>query len=330
MGRILARIFRHCDRARLRTIRVSVFLLAIVSCMFIGFNIASAVDPGGPASWGSTTTPGGAGRGADPWTYFEDSGQNGLPDGNPSGGGRNRAYYGQASNGPGFASSFWDYADTKDSQRKGEGSYKAFSAANGWNKDGSLRSDNLGTYSVSATVAGVIGFLSDRTGPVWIIPYAEDGETSTVALNGDLVHLITADDSSTPFRMYATNIVDGLLFSIGDETTETTDGLSRAFFSQYQDATTTATYTGLASGPHDAYDSPGEKCRICHAVHRSGGARRLSRADTWQEACGYCHAGNHRHAGLELASETGSAAGHGFDTMPVNDWKASGHGVIPY
>lgn len=50
------------------------------------------------------------------------------------------------------------------------------------------------------------------------------------------------------------------------------------------------------SGPHGGYDTTSNKCKTCHAVHRATGTFALMRVDTPDEACDYCHLGDHRHS----------------------------------
>jgi hypothetical protein len=326
---------------------ITLFLLIMTAGLLGTLSIAVALDPGGYGSWGSTNTPDGAGRGADPWTYFEENGRHGIPNGAADGSGKNRAYYGYGANGPGYASSFWSYFDSKDTTPKPEGSYGFFLFANGWDMNGTQRSDNLGAYTDGQRIVnvvqgggdspqgdvsseGLVGILSNRSAPVWIIPNAIICETPTVAISDNYVHLIKTEGDQFPFRVHTKLVGSSLQVSIGDKMNETTDALSDSFYEGFQDATVTATYIGQVDSPHDSYDQKSDKCRVCHAVHRAGGARRLSRADTWKEACSYCHKGNHRHASLQLPSETTTATGHGLSTLPVNDWTASGHETIPY
>ena len=44
------------------------------------------------------------------------------------------------------------------------------------------------------------------------------------------------------------------------------------------------------------YDTTGNDCKTCHAVHRASGAFYLMRVDSPNDACAYCHIGDHRHA----------------------------------
>jgi len=177
------------------------FVLLVTLLMSLAVGTAWASDPLGTGAWGTGTD-----RGSDPWTYIEENGENGIPDGNPDGAGRNRAYYGSAANGPGFGSSFWSYADTKDSTRRAEGSYKAFLGQNGYDEQGVPMTSDLGTYSDSDP---------------WI-----SGST----------------------------------------------------------------------GPHGGYSTTSNNCKTCHAVHRAGGAFKLMRSDSADDACSYCHVDDHRHA----------------------------------
>ena len=49
-------------------------------------------------------------------------------------------------------------------------------------------------------------------------------------------------------------------------------------------------------GPHDGYDTASNKCKTCHAVHRATGTYRLMRVDDPNDACSYCHIGDHKHS----------------------------------
>lgn len=57
-------------------------------------------------------------------------------------------------------------------------------------------------------------------------------------------------------------------------------------------------------GPHGGYATSTHKCRDCHAVHRASGKFKLTRADTRQEACDWCH---------------GMGAGSGYNIQTDND-----------
>jgi hypothetical protein len=50
------------------------------------------------------------------------------------------------------------------------------------------------------------------------------------------------------------------------------------------------------SGPHGDYATTTSKCKTCHAVHRASGAYKLLRSDDPDDACAYCHVGDHRHS----------------------------------
>lgn len=58
------------------------------------------------------------------------------------------------------------------------------------------------------------------------------------------------------------------------------------------------------AGPHGQYTTTTHKCRDCHAVHRASGKFRLTRSDTREEACDWCH---------------GKGAGSGFNIEMDND-----------
>lgn len=53
---------------------------------------------------------------------------------------------------------------------------------------------------------------------------------------------------------------------------------------------------GRDKGPHGKYTTTTNKCKICHAVHRAEGAFALLRTDNADDACSYCHIGDHRHS----------------------------------
>ncbi|MDI6715747.1 MAG: cytochrome c3 family protein [Actinomycetota bacterium] len=50
------------------------------------------------------------------------------------------------------------------------------------------------------------------------------------------------------------------------------------------------------SGPHGSYITTSNKCKTCHAIHRSNGAYYLLRADSPDDACTYCHTGSATHS----------------------------------
>jgi hypothetical protein len=54
--------------------------------------------------------------------------------------------------------------------------------------------------------------------------------------------------------------------------------------------------------PHGDYDTTSNDCATCHAVHRATGAFYLTRVDSPDDACSYCHIGDHRHATLQAYS----------------------------
>lgn len=67
---------------------------------------------------------------------------------------------------------------------------------------------------------------------------------------------------------------------------------------------TFAASTPGSYGPHGNYTTTTHKCRECHAVHRAAGKFKLTRADTREEACDWCH---------------GKGAGSGFNIQMDND-----------
>ncbi|MDI6716167.1 MAG: hypothetical protein QME63_04400 [Actinomycetota bacterium] len=67
------------------------------------------------------------------------------------------------------------------------------------------------------------------------------------------------------------------------------------------------------SGPHGGYDTTTNKCKTCHAVHRATGTFALMRVDSPDQACEYCHVGDHRHSVVSAYWKAGTiypANGH--------------------
>ena len=60
------------------------------------------------------------------------------------------------------------------------------------------------------------------------------------------------------------------------------------------------------SGPHGGYDTTTNKCKTCHAVHRATGTFALMRVDTPDQACEYCHIGDHRHSVVDAYWQAGT------------------------
>ncbi|MBE0447006.1 MAG: hypothetical protein IBX64_02700 [Actinobacteria bacterium] len=54
--------------------------------------------------------------------------------------------------------------------------------------------------------------------------------------------------------------------------------------------------TRYLSTPHGGFDTASNKCKICHATHRSEGAYFMLRADSQDDACSYCHIGGSAHS----------------------------------
>jgi len=59
------------------------------------------------------------------------------------------------------------------------------------------------------------------------------------------------------------------------------------------------------TSPHGGYSTASNKCKVCHAVHRAEGAFKLMRSDTADDACNYCHIGDHKHSAIEAYSGAG-------------------------
>jgi hypothetical protein len=68
----------------------------------------------------------------------------------------------------------------------------------------------------------------------------------------------------------------------------------------------------VSESPHGGYDSTGNKCKVCHAVHLATGTFKLMRADSASDACSYCHSGDQRHAAL--GAYTNPSNSHGIYT----------------
>jgi hypothetical protein len=61
--------------------------------------------------------------------------------------------------------------------------------------------------------------------------------------------------------------------------------------------------------PHGGYDSIGNKCKVCHAVHLATGTFMLMRAATASDACAYCHVGDQRHSNLSAYTNPNNSHG---------------------
>ena len=69
------------------------------------------------------------------------------------------------------------------------------------------------------------------------------------------------------------------------------------------DAQGTQQYTATSTHQNDGlYDPTGNDCKTCRAVHRATGTFYLMRVDSPNEACSYCHVGDHRHADIQAYS----------------------------
>ena len=83
-----------------------------------------------------------------------------------------------------------------------------------------------------------------------------------------------------------------------------TEGSYRGFdATSSTDVDTLGIYT---ASPHGDYSTTSNKCKTCHAVHRAEGAFKLMRSDTADDACNYCHVGDHRHTRLQAYSGSDS------------------------
>jgi len=85
-------------------------------------------------------------------------------------------------------------------------------------------------------------------------------------------------------------------------------------FSDADPADPYATGSTYGTSPHGGFTTTGNKCKVCHAVHRAEGAYFLLRADTQDDACDYCHIGGSAHSAkvvYELSTSGKSTAnGH--------------------
>jgi len=77
--------------------------------------------------------------------------------------------------------------------------------------------------------------------------------------------------------------------------------------------------SGRDSGPHGGYDTSSNKCKTCHAVHRATGTFALMRVDTPDQACEYCHIGDHRHSVVNAFWQAGTIYPANGHTMGAGD-----------
>jgi len=76
---------------------------------------------------------------------------------------------------------------------------------------------------------------------------------------------------------------------------------------------------GRDSGPHGGYNTTSNKCKTCHAVHRATGTFALMRVDTPDQACEYCHIGDHRHSVVNAFWQAGTIYPKNGHTMGAGD-----------
>ncbi len=88
--------------------------------------------------------------------------------------------------------------------------------------------------------------------------------------------------------------------------------------------------TGRDRGPHGGYTTTTQKCKVCHAVHRANGAYVLLRVDDADNACSYCHVGDHRHSVVSaywgadtIYPSNGHTIGAGKDIPDSSVWQWS-------
>lgn len=74
-----------------------------------------------------------------------------------------------------------------------------------------------------------------------------------------------------------------------------------AFSIEPTDTTSPYLEPTVTVSPHGGYTTTTNKCKYCHAVHRSSGTYVLTRADTRWEVCDYCH-GDGAGAGTLIVS----------------------------
>ncbi|HEY3374160.1 MAG TPA: cytochrome c3 family protein [Candidatus Aquicultor sp.] len=68
-------------------------------------------------------------------------------------------------------------------------------------------------------------------------------------------------------------------------------------------------YTSAPKGPHGGYTTTSSKCKDCHAVHLATGSYMLTRGNSRDETCKYCH-DNSAIAGVEVVL---NERGHGLN-----------------
>ena len=93
---------------------------------------------------------------------------------------------------------------------------------------------------------------------------------------------------------------------------------------------------GLPLIPHGGYSTSSNKCKVCHAVHRAEGAFKLMRSDSAEDACIYCHIGDHKHtdvgaytaSGGDIHTANGHTIGAGKEIPDSSTWMWSENSTL--
>ncbi|MBE0418063.1 MAG: hypothetical protein IBX63_09890 [Coriobacteriia bacterium] len=197
-----------------------------------------------------------------------------------------------------FGRSVWKYRDMSDTFTKYESGYDAFDELTGLYEANVQQQDitgeylkadpferdaakvwTAGTYNRTIKVSVKNAPIVDGTLVITPTVHADtryDDIRTSVAITSQTVDLTTG------------YITVGYSFTLGSDV---------EFGRRHQVIAWSASYTyEYTPGPHGDYDTTTNKCKVCHAVHRAGGAFMLMRVDKPDDACSYCHVGAGRHA----------------------------------
>lgn len=144
-------------------------------------------------------------------------------------------------------------------------------------------------------VTVLVGLLSGMA----VQAYASDPTTSTpftfVEQEGNVPNGTEYNSDIPTASQWGADVGNGASFwSYGDafDDVRKAEGSYRQF-----DDESGQEYTARSTHALDGlYDTTGNNCSTCHAVHRANGAFFLTRVDSPDDACSYCHIGDHRHS----------------------------------
>ncbi|MBW6468642.1 MAG: hypothetical protein K0B85_05745 [Coriobacteriia bacterium] len=199
---------------------------------------------------------------------------------------------------PYFGSSTWKYRDMADSFTKYESGYDAFDGVTGL-YEGNVQQQVItgeylianpferdmavtwpaGTYNKSIKVTVKNAPIVDGT--LEIVPTVDSR-----AIYDDIRSSLTITSQTVDLK--TGYITVNFSYTLNGDVT---------FGRRHQVISWAANYTyEYTPGPHGDYDTTTNNCKVCHAVHRAGGAFMLMRVDKPDDACSYCHVGAGRHA----------------------------------